>query len=272
MTSGGSCHNSDISTAAAARAAIQDFFGRKFPELASSPLYITGESYAGVYIPTLADEILRNAPEVTLKGVAAGDPCTDTPAQAQSMDMLWYAHKHGFVPDADYDLLANTCAYKAPKPFLARGKWAMGEGGKWAAAEPSAQGEALAGRSDECTLAERKFLLTTSKGISQGWDGAYINEQDIMADAAALDWTLPDTLNYYNAQYMNREDVKEVSPACSSCRPAKGFPSRWSDVAPHLFRRCTWRTHPWGHGRVPQPGGPTRRTGTHVTTRRTRTL
>jgi cathepsin A (carboxypeptidase C) len=62
-----------------------------------------------VYIPTLADELLQNAPEVPLKGVAAGDPCTDTPSQAQSMNMLWYAHKHGFVPDQDYTFLTDTC-------------------------------------------------------------------------------------------------------------------------------------------------------------------
>eukprot|EP00618_Florenciella_parvula_P001494 CAMPEP_0119483160 /NCGR_PEP_ID=MMETSP1344-20130328/10690_1 /TAXON_ID=236787 /ORGANISM="Florenciella parvula, Strain CCMP2471" /LENGTH=538 /DNA_ID=CAMNT_0007517629 /DNA_START=73 /DNA_END=1689 /DNA_ORIENTATION=+ len=227
MATGGDCHNTDISTAAAARAALQDFFGSKFPELATSPLYITGESYAGVYVPTLADELLRNAPEVALKGVAVGDPCTDTPAQEQSMDMLWYAHKHGFVPDADYELLSSDdCDYTARKPFIARGKWVRGEGNKWE--EPAVTATA-ARKSDECTLAERKFLLTTSKGISQGWDGAYINELDLMADAAALDWTLPDTLNYYNAEYMNRDDVKEalhVEAAPVGAWP--GPPSGWT--------------------------------------------
>jgi serine carboxypeptidase-like clade I len=48
MANGGSCHNSDISTAAAARAALQDFFVSKFPELSASSFYIAGESYAGV--------------------------------------------------------------------------------------------------------------------------------------------------------------------------------------------------------------------------------
>lgn len=233
----GSCHNTDLSTAAAARAAVADFFSSaKFPELASSPLYITGESYAGVYIPTLADELLRNAPQVPLKGVAVGDPCTDTPSQAQSMDMLWYAHKHGFVPDADYDFLASdTCGYASPTPFLARGSWERLEGRRWKTtgggknAEASTEastattttttGHRQAGysglsqagqRDDACVLAERKFLLTTSKGISQSWDGAYINELDVFADAAALDWSLPGTLNYDTAVYMNRDDVKEA--------------------------------------------------------------
>ena len=42
----GQCSNTDDSTAAAARAAVQDFYA-KFPELLAAPLYITGESYAG---------------------------------------------------------------------------------------------------------------------------------------------------------------------------------------------------------------------------------
>ena len=45
---GEGCKNTDNSTARAARAALQDFFGNKFPELASRDFFITGESYAGV--------------------------------------------------------------------------------------------------------------------------------------------------------------------------------------------------------------------------------
>jgi cathepsin A (carboxypeptidase C) len=42
------CQNTDNSTAADARRAMQDFFTTKFPELAKNPFSITGESYAGV--------------------------------------------------------------------------------------------------------------------------------------------------------------------------------------------------------------------------------
>jgi hypothetical protein len=31
------------------------------------------------------------------------------------MDMLWYSHKHGFVPDADYTLLTEKCGAKVRK-------------------------------------------------------------------------------------------------------------------------------------------------------------
>jgi cathepsin A (carboxypeptidase C) len=85
---GKKCKNTDKNTAKASRAALQHFF-QKFPELSSSDFFITGESYGGVYIPTLAKEILDRAPEIRLKGLAVGDPCTDNAAQADSMDSLW---------------------------------------------------------------------------------------------------------------------------------------------------------------------------------------
>jgi len=51
---GGLCQNTDKFTASASRAALADFFHTKFPELQTNDFFITGESYAGVYIPTLA--------------------------------------------------------------------------------------------------------------------------------------------------------------------------------------------------------------------------
>jgi carboxypeptidase C (cathepsin A) len=36
--------------------ALQDFF-KYFPELLSNPLYISGESYGGIYVPYLAWQI-----------------------------------------------------------------------------------------------------------------------------------------------------------------------------------------------------------------------
>ncbi|CAJ0955701.1 unnamed protein product, partial [Mesorhabditis belari] len=54
--------------------ALVQFFN-EFPRFKSNDFYITGESYAGKYIPTLVDEILNRTPEfkMKLKGMAIGN-------------------------------------------------------------------------------------------------------------------------------------------------------------------------------------------------------
>jgi carboxypeptidase C (cathepsin A) len=58
--------------------ALQTFFTTKFPQLQRVPLYLTGESYAGIYIPTLARRIVEGDFETNLKGFAVGDGCLGT--------------------------------------------------------------------------------------------------------------------------------------------------------------------------------------------------
>jgi len=70
-------------------------FYQKFPELKKRPLYLTGESYGGIYIPSMARKILEHnekailnqqnnlrtddGPEkIPLMGFAVGDACTGT--------------------------------------------------------------------------------------------------------------------------------------------------------------------------------------------------
>jgi cathepsin A (carboxypeptidase C) len=72
--------NNDENTALRNLAAMQEFY-EKFPELKKNKLYLSGESYAGVYIPMLALNIL-SAKEVNswnggeLIGIAVGNGCT----------------------------------------------------------------------------------------------------------------------------------------------------------------------------------------------------
>lgn len=72
---------SDSLTAKDNLLALRRFYD-KFPEFKSTPLYIAGESYAGVYIPTLANEIidfnlLNKDDQINLRGIMVGNGCTD---------------------------------------------------------------------------------------------------------------------------------------------------------------------------------------------------
>ena len=128
---------------------------------------------AGVYVPTLAKELLDNAKDtVPLKGIAVGDPCTDNVAQSDSMDGLWYGHKMGLVPDQLFDLLWNKCGARAPNEVALggsslrdkRNKSARGGNKKMRGPGPNFK------PTPECKAAFRKFLVSTSKGFSQEWD------------------------------------------------------------------------------------------------------
>jgi serine carboxypeptidase-like clade 1 len=65
----------DLKTAQDNRSALLSFFGR-FPSYRNNDFYISGESYAGVYVPTLADALLEDK-LIKLKGIIVGNGVTD---------------------------------------------------------------------------------------------------------------------------------------------------------------------------------------------------
>ena len=72
----------DDRTANENRAAVEDFFS-KFPEYKQNQLWITGESYGGIYVPTLAEAIVHGQKDGTytgakLSGIAVGNGCSGT--------------------------------------------------------------------------------------------------------------------------------------------------------------------------------------------------
>ncbi|CAG9322917.1 unnamed protein product [Blepharisma stoltei] len=91
--------------------AIVQFF-RKFPEYRNHEFYISGESYAGMYLPYLAYNILMynnySPHNINLKGMIIGGPATDftydfTPAL---MKLLW---THALIDYNWYYKLVNDC-------------------------------------------------------------------------------------------------------------------------------------------------------------------
>jgi len=92
---------------------------KAFPEYAKNDFYITGESYAGIYVPTLANRILdgneAGQPYVNLKGIAVGNGCTghsvgtcgNGPEREQIL--LDFLHGHGMISQPAYDHVNGLC-------------------------------------------------------------------------------------------------------------------------------------------------------------------
>ncbi len=85
-----------VSTADEAANHLQNFlynFYQSWPSLKASPLFITGESFAGHYIPAFARTLILNASnfKVNLKGAAIGDGWTDPVNQFNYYDSLLYS-------------------------------------------------------------------------------------------------------------------------------------------------------------------------------------
>uniref|UniRef100_A0A914XC73 Carboxypeptidase n=1 Tax=Plectus sambesii TaxID=2011161 RepID=A0A914XC73_9BILA len=91
--------------------ALKDFFTNVFPEYATRQFFVTGESYGGVYIPTLAWRLFQGiqSGDISIKfqGVAIGNGVLSERLQLNSVvDFLYY---HGIVGKDDWDFLMTNC-------------------------------------------------------------------------------------------------------------------------------------------------------------------
>uniref|UniRef100_A0A8R1HG06 Carboxypeptidase n=1 Tax=Caenorhabditis japonica TaxID=281687 RepID=A0A8R1HG06_CAEJA len=83
-------------------------FLTKFPEYQGRDFWITGESYAGVYIPTLAVRILGDKTNFpNFKGVAIGNGALDFPNNYNTMLPLFYYH--ALIRDDLYKDISQNC-------------------------------------------------------------------------------------------------------------------------------------------------------------------
>ncbi|XP_075496575.1 serine carboxypeptidase-like 45 [Primulina tabacum] len=84
----------------------------KFPQYKDRSLYITGESYAGHYIPQLAKLMLQfNGKEnlFNLKGIALGNPVLEYATDFNSRAEFFWSH--GLISDTTYRLFTSACNY-----------------------------------------------------------------------------------------------------------------------------------------------------------------
>ncbi|GMJ14661.1 serine carboxypeptidase-like 31 [Hibiscus trionum] len=87
----------------------------KFPSYRKRTFYIAGESYAGKYVPELAELIYDNNKDpslyIELNGILMGNP--ETYDAEDWRGMVDYAWSHAVVSDETHKIIAETCDFKS---------------------------------------------------------------------------------------------------------------------------------------------------------------
>ncbi|KAF0698233.1 Aste57867_11137 [Aphanomyces stellatus] len=79
-----------------------------YPQYAHRDFYITGESYAGMYIPFLVHRLVTHpVPNLKLTGFAIGNPYTDQ--QIDGNHAMDYYYSHGLISIESYQAIQATC-------------------------------------------------------------------------------------------------------------------------------------------------------------------
>ncbi|KAL9227018.1 hypothetical protein vseg_002765 [Gypsophila vaccaria] len=89
----------------------------RFPQYKQREIYITGESYAGHYVPQLAREILAynafSKHPLNLKGIMVGNAVTDN--YYDNLGTVTYWWSHAMISDKTFHQLINTCDFHHQK-------------------------------------------------------------------------------------------------------------------------------------------------------------
>jgi carboxypeptidase C (cathepsin A) len=114
------CTHDDSTQAADNYNALKVFF-TAFPEFQANDFFITGESYAGIYVPTLAKAVyLGNqaggTPKINLKGIMVGNGCLGSEIGVCAFDSaneintnMPYFAGHGLIAPTTYQRVLKNC-------------------------------------------------------------------------------------------------------------------------------------------------------------------
>ncbi|GMS83089.1 hypothetical protein PENTCL1PPCAC_5264, partial [Pristionchus entomophagus] len=103
----------DDQTASQNYQALKDFFKRVQKTYGDRDFYLSGESYAGIYIPTLSKLLVKGIksgdfPNKNFKGAAIGNGFMDVPKLMNSL-VLW-GNYHGRMAVEDWDKVKSECS------------------------------------------------------------------------------------------------------------------------------------------------------------------
>ncbi|XP_031287846.1 serine carboxypeptidase-like 45 [Pistacia vera] len=87
---------------------LENWF-KKFPEYRNRDFFITGESYAGHYVPQLARLVIQSNMKSNFKGIAIGNPLLDFDTDFNSRAV--YIWSHGLISDSTFEMFTSVCNY-----------------------------------------------------------------------------------------------------------------------------------------------------------------
>ncbi|KAK4272445.1 hypothetical protein QN277_021005 [Acacia crassicarpa] len=87
---------------------LQRWFTR-FPDYKSNDFFITGESYAGHYVPQLAQLIVQTKTKFNLKGIAVRNPLLEFNTDRNSRAEFFWSH--GLISDTTYNIFNTICNF-----------------------------------------------------------------------------------------------------------------------------------------------------------------
>ena len=123
--SSGTCPNPSDDSVAGDNYAFLEKWLDKFPDYRDAELYLLGESYGGVYLPTLAGRILDGDLKLKLKKMAIGNPsheCKGACAWPSTVDSpekihVDFFYGHGFVSPDLYSKIQRACTFEPNVPL-----------------------------------------------------------------------------------------------------------------------------------------------------------
>ncbi|KAJ8247371.1 hypothetical protein GJAV_G00245630 [Gymnothorax javanicus] len=86
--------------------ALQSFF-QKFPNFTKNEFYIFGESYGGIYVPTLTLTVATGAAKINLKGFGVGNGLSSFDLNDQSL--VYFGYYHGLFGEQLWTDLNKHC-------------------------------------------------------------------------------------------------------------------------------------------------------------------
>ncbi|XP_016504046.1 serine carboxypeptidase-like 20 [Nicotiana tabacum] len=101
----------DLKTASDTHSFLLKWF-EIYPEYLKNPFYISGESYAGIYVPTLSYEVAKGidagvVPVINFKGYMVGNGVTDDIIDGNAL--VPFAHGMGLISDELFEEVTTLC-------------------------------------------------------------------------------------------------------------------------------------------------------------------